>query len=55
LASRYGVSAEKLKQQFIEPDFVGVGTDGFEAWVKARAGTPADEANAFLASLRSAL
>ena len=53
--TRYGVTPEKLKQQFIDPDFVTVGHDGYEAWVKARAAKLADEANAFLASLRSGL
>jgi hypothetical protein len=53
--ARYKITPEKLIQQFIEPDFVKVGPENYEAWVKARAARLADEANAFLASLRSGL
>jgi len=53
--TRYGITAEKLGQQFIDPAFVSVGHDGYEAWVKARAAKLAVEANDFLASLRSGL
>jgi len=53
--TRYEITAKKLEQQFIDPAFVRVGHDGYEAWVKARAAKLAVEANDFLASLRSGL
>jgi hypothetical protein len=51
----YSMTAEKLRQQFIEPEFVGVSLDGDQGWLKARAAKLADEVNASLASIRGAL
>jgi hypothetical protein len=53
--TRYGISAAKLSQQFFSPDFVSVGHEGYEVWVKERAARLASEANAFLDELRSDL
>lgn len=50
---RYKIIPEKLKQQFIEPDFVNVPPPDFEAWTRLRAERLAKEANTFLAKLRN--
>lgn len=50
---KYSITAEKLKQQYIDPDFVNVPVNEFDAWTQKRAEKLAEEANKFLAELRS--
>jgi len=50
---KFDVTAEKLAQQFIEPDFVNVQPPDFAAWTERRAQRLADEANAFMAELKA--
>jgi hypothetical protein len=53
--TRYKIGAEKLKQQFIEPEFTAVPISGYEAWMRGRAERLAKEANAFLSELRDGI
>jgi hypothetical protein len=53
--TRYHITAEKLEQQLINPDFTAVPVAGFEGWLTERAGRLAAAGNAFLASLRKGL
>jgi hypothetical protein len=53
--TRYKIGAEKLKQQFIEPEFTAVPISGYEAWMRGRAERLAKEANAFLSELRNGI
>jgi len=50
--TRYKITSEKLKQQFIDQNFTIVSIAEYDAWVRLRAGLLAKEANAFLAQLR---
>lgn len=51
---RYGISEEKLGQQFISSDLKDRRAADFDAWSKARAELLAKESNAFLECLRGA-
>jgi len=50
---KYKITEEKLEQQYIEPDFITVPVNEFDAWTHKRAEKLAEEANKFLAELRS--
>src|SRR5581483_8099856 len=52
---KYKISAGKLEQQFIDPNFRDAPVAEFENWVLQRAERLATEANAFLAELRKGL
>lgn len=52
---KYKIAPEKLKQQFIDPDFTDVPVSEYESWARLRAEQLATEANAFLAELRTGL
>jgi hypothetical protein len=49
---RYGISPEKLAQQYVDPDVGSMLVDNFEAWLAARANRLAEASNSFLAELR---
>lgn len=51
--TRYKITPEKLEQQFIDPKFTEIPISGFEDWLKHRAERLTEEANIFLAELRS--
>jgi hypothetical protein len=53
--TKYGISQEKLDQQFIAPDFTKTPTSGYPEWLERRAERLAQEGNSFLAELRSPL
>ena len=53
--SKYKISATKLEQQFIDPQFVDLPIDEYEAWIEKRAARLAAEANRFLAELKTGL
>jgi hypothetical protein len=53
--TKYAIAAEKLGQQFIEPNFVNTPVENFPAWLDARAERLAQESNAFLGELRAQL
>ena len=53
--NRYNITADKLKQQFIDPQFTQVAIAQHENWVQQRAERLAKEANIFLADLRSGI
>jgi hypothetical protein len=53
--TRYKIGPEKLKQQFIEPEFTAVPISGYEPWMRGRAERLAREANAFLSELRNGI
>ena len=50
---KYGITAEKLQQQFIDVDITSVSHAGFEGWLHDRAGKLAAEGQAFLDELRA--
>lgn len=52
---RYGISPEKLDQQYIDESIKRVAPSGFEEWLLKRAQRLADAANAFLHSLKGEL
>lgn len=49
---KYKITSDKLKQQYIAPDFVNVPVTEFDSWVQKRAEKLAEEANKFLDELR---
>lgn len=49
--TKYKITNEKLRQQFINPDFTRIPVSGFEDWLRNRAERLAKEANDFLAEL----
>ena len=49
--SKYGISDEKLRQQFIDPGFTKISINEYDEWVCLRAERLAKEANAFLNNL----
>lgn len=51
--TRYKITSDKLKQQYIDPEFTKIPITEYESWVRSRAERLANEANAFLADLRS--
>jgi hypothetical protein len=53
--TRYHISSEKLRQQFIDPDFVTVPTTEYGEWLTARAEVLAGQGNAFLLELKGNL
>lgn len=53
--TKYNISDEKLKAQYISPDFVKVGHADYPAWLEGRATALADASNAFLKALRGDL
>lgn len=53
--SRYGITPEKLRQQYVQDDFVSIAPDKFDAWSKGRAKVLATEANKLLSELRVGL
>lgn len=53
--TKYKISDEKLRAQYIEPSFVKIDHGGYEAWLRQRAQRLADESNAFLKQLRGNL
>lgn len=53
--ARYGISEQKLRQQFIDPTFTALGISDYSTWVRSRAEGLADAANNFMAELRRAL
>jgi hypothetical protein len=53
--TKYGITQEKLDQQFIDPDFTTVPTSKFLEWLERRAERLAEEGNALLAELRAPL
>ena len=52
---RYGITAEKLAQQYIEESVIKLSVSDFESWLNKRAQTLADAGNAFLDALREGL
>jgi hypothetical protein len=52
---RYGITAEKLAQQYIEDGVIKLSVNDFERWVNKRAQTLADAGNAFLDELKGGL
>ena len=52
---RYDISPEKLRQQLVNPDFVGTDPDRFEDWLFSRAEQLAEEGNCFLKELKADL
>jgi hypothetical protein len=52
---KYKISSEKLKQQFIDPEFTNVQKVNFEKWADERAAKLADAANSFLNDLKAEL
>ncbi|MBM4429884.1 MAG: DUF262 domain-containing protein [Chloroflexi bacterium] len=52
---RYGITAEKLAQQYIEDGVVKLSVSNFEDWLNRRAQTLADAGNAFLDELKGGL
>jgi len=48
----FGITKDKLNQQFIDENFIAVQPDGFEKWTVERATVLANEANKFLLSLK---
>jgi hypothetical protein len=53
--AKYAISADKLRQQFIEPDFTSTSTEQFPKWLEARADRLAQEGNDFLKELCTSL
>jgi hypothetical protein len=53
--TKYGISQDKLNQQFIDPDFTTIPIDKYPEWLQCRAERLAEEGNAFLADLRAPL
>lgn len=53
--TKYGISQEKLDQQFIAPDFTTTSTGQYPEWLERRAERLTQEGNLFLAELRSPL
>jgi hypothetical protein len=53
--TKYGISQDKLDQQFIDPDFTTIPVEMFSEWIERRADQLAEEGNAFMADLRAAL
>jgi hypothetical protein len=53
--TKYGISQEKLDQQFISSDFTKIPADKYPEWLERRADRLAAEGNAFLAGLRAPL
>ncbi|MEX2492358.1 MAG: DUF262 domain-containing protein [Nitrospirales bacterium] len=53
--TRYKITPEKLKQQFIDPQFTNVPISEYDSWAKSRAEKLAKEANSFLAELREGI
>jgi len=53
--TKYGISQEKLSQQFIDPDFTMIPMAEFPEWLERRADRLAEVGNAFLTDLRSPL
>lgn len=53
--SRYKISADRLQQQLIEPEFTQVPLDNFDTWVRGRAERLAAEGNALLMELRGTI
>jgi hypothetical protein len=53
--TRYNITAAKLAQQFIDPDFTQVTYGEFAGWLQKRAERLAQEANAFLGELKGTL
>ena len=51
--TKYGITAQKLHQQFIEPEFTRVTFGAYETWLKKRAETLAREAREFMSRLLS--
>ena len=49
---RYGISPEKLAQQYITADFVTCSYDGFPQWLQQRAEALAQAGNGYLSELR---
>jgi hypothetical protein len=53
--TKYGISQEKLDQQFIDPNFTRIPAEKFPEWLERRADGLAEQGNAFLADLRAPL
>lgn len=53
--TKYGISPDKLKQQFINPDFTKTPIDKYPEWLETRAESLACAGNEFLAELRGPL
>ena len=53
--TKYGISADKLAQQFIDADFTTVSIDKYPQWLERRAERLAEAGNAFLAQLSKPL
>lgn len=53
--AKYNISAEKLGQQFIDPDFTNISIEEFPTWLERRAERLAEAGNIFLAKLRAPL
>lgn len=51
--TKYGISQDKLDQQFIAPDFAAIAIEKYPEWLERRADQLAKEGNAFLAILRA--
>lgn len=51
--TRYKITSDKLKQQYIDPEFTKIPIAEYESWVRSRAERLAKEANTFLAELRN--
>jgi len=49
---RYAITADKLRQQYIDAEFSNSDPNHYEAWVRCRAEVLARESNAFLQALR---
>ncbi len=50
--TKYAISAEKLKQQYIDPDFTHVSTEQFPNWLESRAERLAQASNQLMDELR---
>jgi hypothetical protein len=53
--TKYGISAEKLAQQFIDPDFTTTSIEKYPEWLERRAERLVEAANTFLTELRAPL
>lgn len=49
--AKYGITNDKLAQQFVDPAILSVAHDGYEDWLRQRAKRLADVGNEFLAEL----
>lgn len=52
---KYGITADKLAQQFIDTDFTAVSFESYETWLRGRASRLAEEGNRFLMSIQGGL